>query len=189
MKNRRHVLIAEDDRLILYTIAEGLREAGYTVTCASDGEEAWQVFMNAPADLALVDIRMPRMDGIALAKRLREFSDIPIVFLTAFDDQELVTNAIELGATSYLVKPVTVQQILPVLALVLNQYATTQQLKEKALNLETALRQDKEISVAVGILRERLKVSEAEAFEFLRQKARHQRRKVLDLAREIVLPP
>ena len=186
MNEKIRVLLAEDDRIIRYMLAEGLQQAGYTVECAENGEQAWSQFLKTPADIALLDIRMPILDGLGLARRLREFSDIPLVFLTAYGDSDLVTEAAQLGATSYLLKPVHIQQVIPSIQLALAQHASMRKLKDRNKNLETALLSDQQIAMAVGILRERLKVDEKNAFEFMRTKARNQRRKMLEIAGEIL---
>lgn len=185
-EKRIKILLAEDERIIQYTLAEGLRSAGYDVICADDGEAAWTLFQQNTCDVALLDIRMPVLGGIALAKRILAISDIPLIFLTAYGDADLLESAKKLGVATYLVKPLKVDQIIPAIEMALAQGASMQRLREKNLHLETALQSSRNIAVAIGVLRERLGVSEDKAFEYLRAKARNQRRKVTEVAQEIV---
>ncbi|SFN57573.1 response regulator receiver and ANTAR domain protein [Formivibrio citricus] len=185
-EKKTKILLAEDERIIQYTLAEGLRAAGYEVICADDGEAAWAIFQQDTCDIALLDIRMPGLDGIALAKRILAIADIPLIFLTAYDDSDLLESAKKLGAATYLVKPLKVGQIIPAIEMALAQGTSMQRLREKNLHLETALQSSRNIAVAIGVLRERLGVSEDKAFEYLRAKARNQRRKVNEVAQEIV---
>lgn len=185
VKTSISILIAEDDGPILSELAEGFRIAGYEVTTASDGKEAWLHLLAREFDVVLTDIQMPCLNGLELFKRLRELYDIPVVFLTASDDSGRVAEAMNLGAVSYLVKPVAVKQLLPVIAFALNQHAAARLLRQKTTHLEAALRQTQDLSIAIGMLRERLKLSQAEAFELLRSKARRERRKVHEVAREL----
>lgn len=186
MESKPRILFAEDERIIRYTLAEGLRAAGYDVICADDGEMAWQIFQQQAIDVALLDVRMPGLDGIELAKRIMAVADIPLIFLTAYGDADLLQSACKLGAATYLVKPLTVAQIIPAIEMAQSQGQRLQRLRDKMQHLEMALQSGRDISVAIGVLRERLGVSEGKAFEYLRSKARNQRRKIDEVAQEVV---
>jgi two-component system, response regulator PdtaR len=107
-----HLLLVEDDILILRTLARGLRDAGYRVSEAESANEAMQICAAERPDLALLDIRLPGMSGLELAKWL-VVRDIYFVFLTAYDNQEFVSEAQQSGALGYLIKPMDVPRILP----------------------------------------------------------------------------
>jgi response regulator NasT len=108
-----HILVVDDDRLVLAALSEGLRAAGYRVTGAASGDDALAMASRNAPDLALLDVRMPGMDGIELGRRLRELADVPFLFLSAYGDRETVGQAVEEGALGYLVKPLDIAQILP----------------------------------------------------------------------------
>jgi len=106
------ILLVDDDRLILAAMSPGLRDADFEVTTASGGDEAIELCTQAPPDLALLDIRMPGTDGIAVARWLREHTRIPFLFLSASSEAEMMERAVEEGAAGYLVKPVTPARLL-----------------------------------------------------------------------------
>ncbi len=179
------ILVVDDDRLILATLANGLEEAGYKVITASSGDEALQLCSAHNPDIALLDIRMPGMSGIELSRKLHEHCPIPYLFLTAYDDQELVDNAIESGALGYLVKPLDVARILPSIETALKRGADIHKLQESESHLTRALSGDRAISTAVGIIMERYRLTEQEAFERLRHNARSARVKLQVTAKEL----
>lgn len=180
------LLIADDDRLVLATLAGGLRRAGHTVLEASDGEEAIRLASEQRPDLAILDMRMPGKDGLGVATWLREHTEVPFIFLSAYGDASAVTEAVQAGALGYLVKPLDVQQILPSIdAAILRGRELSALLKEES-QLSAALRLGRQTSTAVGILMARHQLSEQAAFDYLRDQARCQRRKVSDLAAELV---
>ena len=180
------VLLADDDRLVLATLAEGLRRAGYTVLDAAGGEEAVRLACEHTPDLAILDMRMPDRDGLSVAHWLCEHSDCPFLFLSAYGDAEVVDAAVRSGALGYLVKPLDVQQILPSIEAALSRGRELRALLEEEAQLSAALRLGREISMAVGILMAREGLDEQAAFERLRGQARTQRRRLSVLANELV---
>jgi response regulator NasT len=180
------LLIADDDRVILFALAEGLRAAGYTVIEASSGERAIEMCGDITPDLAILDMRMRGLSGLDVAKWLRENTQTPFIFLSAYDDRETVDGATTAGALGYLIKPVDVYQILPTLRAALTRGAEIRQLRETEKNLAYALNSSRDISVAIGILMERHNIGQQDAFEKLRGTARGQRRKVAEVAGEII---
>ena len=181
-----HILIAEDDRIILFALSDGLSRAGYRVTSAPNGGIAWQAVQDEMPDLILMDIRMPVMDGLTLAKAVREISDIPIVFLTAYSDDEQVSESVAIGGYGYLVKPLEVRQIIPSLEFALARAGEMRKLKELGAHLQTAVRGSRNISFAMGILRERHSMSEETAFRMMRTHSRNQRMKMEEIAELII---
>jgi response regulator NasT len=173
------ILLADDDRVVLFTLAEGLREAGFDVIEARDGIEALALCQSAAPDLALLDIRMPRLDGLELARRLRAETTVPFLFLSAYGDEEFVRRAVEIGALGYLIKPLQVAAIVPMIRTALA--------RGNDLNgLQDALASNRTIATAVGMLMKAEGLDQPAAFERLRQQARSQRRKLEDLAQEMV---
>ncbi len=184
----KRLLLLDDDRLVLATLGEGLRQAGYHVTTASSVEEAEEVLANGEIDLAILDVRMPGLSGIDLAWRMHEAnSEVPFVFLTAYSDDELVEQASEAGAMGYVVKPADPDRLVPAIEAAFARAGEVRKLRETGRQLQTALDADRDVSLALGIIMERRRLGRQEAFEVLRSQARMERRKLIDLAREVVL--
>ena len=183
---QRHILVVDDDRLVLAALSEGLRAAGYRVTSAASGEVALGVAGREAPDLALLDVRMPGMSGIELGRKLREQGGIPFLFLSAYGDQEIVKQATDEGALGYLVKPLDVQQIVPSIEAALARGSDIKKLRESEAQLNTALTGSRDISMAVGLLMVRDRLDREQAFDLLRSHARSQRRAVSEVAKELL---
>jgi len=184
----KRLLLLDDDRLVLATLGEGLRQAGYHVTTASSVEEAEDALASGSIELAILDVRMPGVSGIDLAWRLHDAnSDVPFIFLTAYSDEELVEQASEAGAMGYVVKPADPDRLVPAIEAAFARAHEFRKLRETGRQLQTALDADRDVSLAIGIMMERRRLSRQDAFEILRSQARAERRKLIDLAREVVL--
>jgi response regulator NasT len=183
---RARILIVDDDRLVLAMLGRGLRDAGYAVSEASDSAAALELATQALPDLALLDVRMPGTSGVRLAEELAERFQVPFLFLSAYDDTETISRATELGALGYLVKPLDVPQIIPSIEAALARAAQIRSLKDTGEQLNHALESGREISTAVGILMERLRLTREAALDNLRATARSQRRRMEDVAAAIV---
>jgi response regulator NasT len=107
------ILVVDDDRLVLATLAHGLVQAGYDVIDTDNGDDAILLARSNKPDLALLDIRMEGKSGFDVAEYLREYCQMPFMFLSAFSDDATVAKVKELGAVAYLVKPLDVKQIVP----------------------------------------------------------------------------
>lgn len=173
------LLVADDDRVVLFTLAEGLRQNGFEVLEARDGLQALDICKTDAPDLALLDIRMPGLDGLQLARRMVDETDVPFMFFSAHGDLDYVERAVRLGALGYLLKPLPVASIVPTLRAAL---ARAQDLT----GLKAALARSRNIGMAVGILMRETGLNQHKAFERLRQDARNQRSKVEDAARRLV---
>jgi response regulator NasT len=184
--HKTRVLVVDDDRLVLATLAKGLRQWGYEVAEASSGETALKIALETCPDLVLLDVNMPRMSGLEVAKSLHAQSTIPFIFLTAYGDADIVKQATEHGAMGYLVKPVDISQIVPAIEAALARGKEFGQLRETEMQLSTALANTRETSIAVGILMEREHLDRHRAFDVLRDYARSQRRKIKDVAEELI---
>lgn len=182
---QRHILVVDDDRLVLAALAEGLRAAGYRVTGAATGEDALACAARDVPDIALLDMRMPGMSGVELGGRLRAVG-MPFLYLSAYGDRNAVESALEEGALGYLVKPLDIQQIVPSIEAALTRSRDLRKLRETETQLTAALSGTRDISMAVGLLMMRDRVDREEAFELLRSHARSQRRTVADIARELL---
>ena len=164
------ILVAEDETIIRLDLRGLLERAGYEVVAeARDGEEAIELARAHRPDLALMDVKMPRLDGIEAARRMLEERPIPIVMLTAFDQRELVERAAEAGVYGYLVKPFREQDVVPAIELAKARYEELVALRADADSLSQALADRKVIERAKGLLMEREKLTEADAFARLRK--------------------
>lgn len=186
MTRIRKLLVVDDDRLILATTAASLRSAGYSVSEARSVEDALGVLGHFQPDLALLDIRMGASSGFDLARRLRAVGDTPFMFLSAYGDDATVDEATELGAVGFLVKPIEIAQLVPGIEAALARAADLARLRSTGRQLEQALDQQRGVSVAIGILMERHRLTRDEATQRLRDRARSQRRKMIDVAEAVV---
>lgn len=184
--SKKRILIVDDDRLVLATFERGLRNAGYEILTAESGPQALSVCAENPPDLVLLDIRMPEMSGLDAAQQLRRETDVPFVFLSAYDDIETLKQAAAHGALGYLVKPVDMPQVIAAVEAAMARAEDMRQLRKSETDLSAALAGNRETSAAVGILMERYRLGEKEAFEALRNRARSERRKLNEVAGEIL---
>ncbi len=180
------LLIVDDDRLVLANLADGLEQAGYVVARAATGEDAIRICAEAPPDLVIMDMRLPGLSGIETARKIREMSKTPVFFLSAFDTEDAVKEAIADGSLGYLVKPVRLNQLLTSIQAALARAADIKSLETTEEQLRVALRGDRNIGIATGILMERNRLTATEAFETLRGRARARQRKLGEVAAEIV---
>lgn len=182
------LLLVDDDRLIVATLSDGLRRAGYDVVSASNVSDAIKLVESPTAhiDLAILDVRIPGRDGIELAKYLRNHTSVPFMFLSAYGDVELVKRALEYGGLGYLVKPTDVPQLVPSIEAALQRAREIDDLRKTEQRLSNALLIEQRTRTAVGMLMERHGMTRQEAFEALRNQARAQRRKIGDLAEELI---
>src|SRR6184192_2359699 len=164
------ILVAEDETIIRLDLCELLRRAGFEVVAeARDGEEAVTLAREHAPDLAIMDVKMPRLDGIEAARRILDERPIPIVMLTAYGQQELVSRAIEAGVFGYLVKPFREQDLLPAIETARARHDELAALREQADSLAEALAARKAIERAKGLLMQKEGLTEQEAFARLRK--------------------
>jgi response regulator NasT len=183
---QRHILVVDDDRLVLAALAEGLRGAGYRVTGVASGEDALANAARDRPDLALLDVRMPGMGGIELGRRLREEYGVAFLYLSAYGDQDMVQQAVDEGALGYLVKPLDIQQIVPSIEAALTRAGEIGGLRRSEEQLNKALTGSREISMAVGLLMMRDRINREQAFELLRSNARSRRRPIAEIAEQLL---
>jgi len=153
---------------------------------AATGEEAVALADTARPDLILMDIRLPGISGIEAARLIRDKFNVPVIFLSAIDDEEMVRVAIALGSINYLVKPITISQLVPAIENALARSRDISKLRSSEEHLSTALRQSRDISVAIGMLMERYNTTAETAFEMLRSHARQTRLKTADIAKDVI---
>jgi AmiR/NasT family two-component response regulator len=164
------ILLAEDETIIRLDLKEILERAGFDVCAeARDGEEAVELAERELPDLAILDVKMPRLDGIEAARRILERRPIPIVMLTAYGHDELVSRAVEAGVFGYLVKPFREADLLPAIHAARARHAELEALREESESLSEALATRKVLERAKGLLMEREGLSEPEAFKRLQR--------------------
>jgi response regulator NasT len=164
------VLIAEDETIIRLDLRALLERAGFEVCAeARDGEEAVELARSARPDVAIMDVKMPKLDGIEAARRILDERPIPIVMLTAYGQQELVTRAVEAGVFGYLVKPFREQDLLPAISTARARHEELVALRREADSLGEALAARKSIERAKGLLMAKEGLSEQDAFGRLRK--------------------
>src|SRR6187200_1061921 len=159
------VLIAEDEALIRLDLAEMLEEEGYDVVGqAEDGEKALALVETLGPDLVILDIKMPRLDGLAVAERVASQRIAPVVILTAFSQRDLVERARDAGAMAYLVKPFSVTDLVPAIEMAVSRFGELAVLEKEVADLSERLETRKAVDRAKGVLQKRLGLSEPDAF-------------------------
>lgn len=183
-----HLLLVDDDRLILTTMANALTDAGYCVTTAESADEAqdWLTGGGQRPELVILDVHMPGTNGLTLAQRLRDIDHIPFMMLSAYSDHATVSQATQRGALCYAVKPIAPAQLVPLIETALARANELQELRTTRLQLQTALDNERDINAAVGITMVQHHLTRKSAFELLRQGARSQRCKLIELAQRII---
>jgi response regulator NasT len=185
---RRLILLVDDDPLLLDYLNTVLGHAGYDTVAAESAAEALQRVAEREADiaLALLDISMPGMSGLDLARRLKDHTSVAFMFLSSVDDAETARQAASHGAVGFVVKPVDAARLIPAFESALARADEIRQLRRTEANLNAALAAGRETSLAVGLLMARFQTDRNTAFEVLRDHARSSRRKINEVAEQLV---
>jgi response regulator NasT len=184
---RLRILIAEDETIIRLDLRDVLERAGHEVCAeARDGEEAVALAQSEHPELAILDVKMPRLDGIDAARRILAERPIPIVMLTAYGQEELVARAVEAGVFGYLVKPFRETDLLPAIQTARVRHAELETLRDEAESLAEALATRKVVERAKGILMEREGLSENDAFVRLRRASQSSGRPLRVVAEAVI---
>lgn len=183
----RRVVVAEDESVIRLDIVEMLREVGYDVVGeAADGESAIHLADELRPDLVVMDIKMPKMDGITAAEHIAKARIAPVVLLTAFSQKELVDRAREAGAMAYVVKPFTSADLVPALEIALSRHAEITALEAEITDLTDRFETRKLVERAKSLLISNMGLTEPEAFRWI-QKTSMDRRLTMREVAETVL--
>jgi AmiR/NasT family two-component response regulator len=181
------VLIAEDETIIRLDLAEMLARAGYEVCGeARDGIEAVELARSAHPDVAVLDVKMPRLDGIEAARRILDERPIPIVMLTAYGQEELVSRAVEAGVFGYLVKPFREADLVPAIQTARARHEQLAEVRAEADSLADALAARKAIERAKGLLMEKESLTEEDAFSRLRRASQVSGKPLLVVAEALI---
>lgn len=183
----RRVVIAEDEALIRLDLAEMLREEGYQVVGeAGDGQEAVDLAESLRPDLVIMDVKMPRRDGIDAAAEIAAKRIAPVVLLTAFSQRDLVEKARDAGAMAYLVKPFSISDLIPAIEVALSRFTEITELEREVADLGDRLETRKLVERAKGLLQAKHGMTEPEAFTWM-QRAAMDRRTSMKRVAEVVL--
>ncbi|MBU6264623.1 MAG: response regulator [Actinomycetales bacterium] len=184
---KRRVVVAEDESLIRMDIVETLRDNGFDVVGeAGDGEAAVALAKDLRPDLVVMDVKMPKLDGISAADQLNKEHIAPVVLLTAFSQKELVERATEAGALAYVVKPFTPNDLLPAVEIALSRWAQIVALENEVADLSERFETRKIVDIAKGILNEKMGLTEPEAFRWIQKASMDRRLTMKDVAVTIV---
>ncbi len=184
---QRRVLVAEDEALIRLDLVEMLKEEGYQVVGeAGDGEEAVRLAEELRPDLVILDIKMPKKDGIEAASNIAGERVAPVVILTAFSQRDLVERARDAGAMAYLVKPFAKRDLIPAIELAVSRFTEVQALEAEVADLTERLEARKTIEKAKGLLMTKHSLSEPEAFRWLQRTAMDRRTTMKAVAKAVL---
>lgn len=183
----RRVLVAEDEALIRLDLVEMLKEEGYQVVGeAGDGQEAVRLAEELRPDLVILDIKMPKMDGIEAASNIAGERIAPVVILTAFSQRDLVERARDAGAMAYLVKPFAKRDLVPAVELAVSRFTEVQALEAEVADLNERLEARKTIERAKGLLMSKHNLSEPESFRWLQRTAMDRRTTMKAVAQAVL---
>jgi response regulator NasT len=182
----RRIVVAEDESLIRMDIVETLKDQGFDVVGeAGDGLKAIALAKELRPDLMVMDIKMPDLDGLSAAEQIAELR-IPVVFLTAFNQQELVARASEVGAMAFLVKPFSPEDLLPAIEIAMSRHQQLTQLESEVSDLTERLETRKLVERAKGVLGVQMGLSEPDAFRWIQKAAMDRRIGMVDVAKTIL---
>ena len=183
----RRVLVAEDEALIRLDLVEMLREEGYDVVAeARDGQEAVELTTEHRPDLVIMDVKMPRRDGIDAAQEIAAARLAPVVILTAFSQRELVERARDAGAMAYLVKPFSKADLVPAIELAASRFAEVVALEGEVADLSERLETRKVVERAKGALMESQSLTEPQAFRWIQRAAMDRRTTMKSVAQAVL---
>ena len=187
IKKAVRILVAEDEALIRMDLVEMLQEAGYEVIAqATNGEEAIALALEHQPDLAILDVKMPVLDGISAAEKIIAIA--PVLMLTAFSQRELIDRARDAGVMAYVVKPFTIGDLVPAIEIAISRHTQMQSLAVEVADLHERLETRKIIDRAKGILMKALNLSEPEAFSWIQRAAMDRRLSMRAVAQAVISP-
>jgi response regulator NasT len=186
MADALRVVVVEDEGLIRMDVVATLQEAGYEVVGeGSDGEEAIKLATELTPDLVVMDIKMPKLDGISAAEKIGELK-IPVVLLTAFSQSDLVARAAEAGAMAYVTKPFKPTDLLPAIQIALSRHEELVSLEAEIADLSDRLETRKLMDRAKGLLQSKMKLSEPESFRWIQKASMDRRLTMAQVAKAVI---
>lgn len=186
MEEALKVVVAEDEGLIRMDVVATLQEAGYLVVGeAADGEEAVKLATELEPDLVVMDIKMPKMDGITAAEKIAELK-IPVVLLTAFSQSDLVSRAAEAGAMAYVTKPFKPTDLLPAIQIALSRHEELVSLENEIADLSDRLETRKLMDRAKGLLQSKMNLTEPDSFRWIQKASMDRRLTMAQVAKTVI---
>ncbi|HLN12529.1 MAG TPA: response regulator [bacterium] len=190
MTDPARILIADDEAIRLMTLKRQLAALGMDVVAeATTGREAVARARDTAPDLAILDIKMAELDGIEAARAITRERPIPIILLTAYSDQGLIERAAAAGVFAYLVKPVGEEDLLPAILTARTRFREFHALRGEVASLGDALEARKVIERAKGMLMDRFRLSEAEAFRRMQIQSQRENKRLVEIARALLAAP
>lgn len=187
MKKSLNIILAEDESIILMGIKSNIESLGHQVIAqAYDGVEAVKLALEKEVDLIIIDINMPKMDGIEAVERINQQKFVPAVIVTGYNDEKLINRASKAGAFAYLIKPVDVNDIKPAINIAWARFEEFKQVLSELDNSQKALEARKIIEKAKGIVMDRKGIKESKAMKFLQKKSNDANKKMIVIAKEII---
>ena len=182
------IIIAEDDTLIRIDLKEELQRQGYLVVGdVGDGQSAVNLARELRPDLVVMDIKMPELDGIAAAEILTREKLAPVVLLTAYSDEELIQHARDVGVIHYVTKPWRSSDLKPAIEIALSRFQEFRAIESRVRDLEDTLATRKVVEKAKGVLMEKYKISEQDAFRRIQKASMNNRKSMKEVAEAILL--
>jgi AmiR/NasT family two-component response regulator len=187
MEKKIRILVAEDETIIRLDLVEMLTEAGYEVVAqAENGALAIELAKLHKPDLAILDVKMPEMDGITAAEQI--ISLAPVLMLTAFSQRDLVERARNAGVMAYVVKPFTIADLIPAIEIAISRHTQMRSLEVEVADLHERLETRKVIDRAKGILMKAMNLSEPESFAWIQKTAMDRRISMKQVAQAVISP-
>ena len=181
------VVIAEDEAIIRLDLKETLQEEGYEVVGETGrGDEAVELVRQLEPDLAILDVKMPGLDGLAAAREISTEKKSAVLILTAFSQRDLIEQARDAGALAYLVKPFQRSELIPAVEIALGRHREMRALHDQTQSLEDQLETRKKVDRAKGILMDNHGMGESEAFDWIQKTAMNGRVKAKDIAEQVI---
>ncbi|TDX45117.1 response regulator receiver and ANTAR domain protein [Halanaerobium congolense] len=187
MKKSLNIILAEDESIILMGIKSNIESLGHQVIAqAYDGVEAVKLALEKEVDLIIIDINMPKMDGIEAVEKINEEKFVPAIIVTGYNDEKLISRASRSGAFAYLIKPVDVNDIKPAINIAWARFEEFQKVLSELDSSQKALEARKIIEKAKGIVMDRKGIKESKAMKFLQKKSNDTNKKMIVIAKEII---
>jgi AmiR/NasT family two-component response regulator len=181
------VVIAEDEALIRLDLKEMLEEEGYTVVGeAGDGEQAVELAREHRPDLVILDVKMPKLDGISAAEKIAEESIAPVLMLTAFSQRDLVERARDAGAMAYLVKPFSKSDVVPAIEMAVSRFTELKALEKEIEDLTQRLETRKLVDRAKSVLQTAYGLTEPAAFRWIQKTSMDRRMSMQQVAEAVI---
>lgn len=181
------IVVAEDETIIRLDIVETLTAQGYEVVGEADnGQRAVELVEELTPDVVLMDISMPVMDGLSATRHIAEHSLAPVVILTAFSQRDLIDQATQAGAMSYIVKPFSETDLVPAIELAKARFDQLIALESEISDLNLRFETRKLVDQAKALLQEKLDITEPEAFRWIQKTSMDRRLTMKDVAQTVI---